>query len=444
MNLTRPTDAAPLAVFRIFFGAVMVFGMLRFWWYGWIDKLYVQPEFFFKYRGFAWVQPLGEWTWVLFALCGVAAFCVLLGWRYRLAIVMFFLSFTYIELMDKTNYLNHYYFVSCVAFLLCFLPAHATFSLDARRKKLSPFVPRYAVYAVRFMLTIVWFYAGLAKLNSDWLLHAQPLKIWLTAKYDVPVLGDFLQWSEFHYLFSWAGAAYDLTIPFLLWNARTRLVGFALVVVFHVLTWLLFPIGIFPWVMIGSSLVFFNGKQIRSANFSSLKRTNDGELKFALRSPLNFVQRVVIPGILVVFFAVQLLVPFRHLQYPGELFWTEEGFRFSWRVMLMEKAGYITFRVVDPATGRRFYVQNDEFLNPLQQKHLATQPDFILEYVRFLEKHYQAEGIADPEIYAESYVALNGRSSQPYVRSDVDLTTVRYSDLRETYLEPFPDTIHGF
>jgi hypothetical protein len=37
------------------------------------------------------------------------------------------------------------------------------------------------------------------------------------------------------------------------------------------------------------------------------------------------------------FIAFQLLFPFRYLCYPNELFWTEEGFRFSWRVMLMEK-----------------------------------------------------------------------------------------------------------
>ena len=441
MNLTRPTDAAPLALFRIFFGAVMVFGMLRFWWYGWIDKLYVQPGFHFKYAGFEWVRPLGEHTWLLFLGCGIAAFCVLVGWRYRIAIVVFFLSFTYIELMDKTNYLNHYYFVSCVAFLLCLLPAHATFSLDARRTQRAPEVPRYAIYALRLMLSIVWFYAGLAKLNSDWLLHAQPLKIWLTAKYDVPLLGDFLQWSEFHYLFSWAGAAYDLTIPFLLWNRRTRAVGFALVVVFHVLTWVLFPIGIFPWVMIGSAVIFFDGDQLRS--WSAVLRRRAGERAVTERRPYG-AQRWVM-GVLTLFFALQLLVPFRHLQHPGELFWTEAGFRFSWRVMLMEKAGYINFRVVDPATGRRFYVQNDEFLNPLQQKHLATQPDFILQYVHFLETHYQAsQGIADPQIFAESYVALNGRSSQPYVREDVDLTEVSPDDSRETYLAPFGDTIHGF
>ncbi len=68
---------------------------------------------------------------------------------------------------------------------------------------------------------------------------------------------------------------------------------------------------------------------------------------------------------------IQLLFPWRYLLYPEELFWTEEGYRFSWRVMLMEKAGYAEFKVVDSKTGKRFYVDNSDFLSPFQEKQMA-------------------------------------------------------------------------
>ena len=74
---------------------------------------------------------------------------------------------------------------------------------------------------------------------------------------------------------------------------------------------------------------------------------------------------------------------------------------------------------------------------------MSTQPDFILEYAHHLEKHYQKEGIKDPEVYVESYVALNGRGSQPYVRSDVDLTNIEQSFKHRTWLYPFNDEIKG-
>ncbi|MFK7934143.1 MAG: HTTM domain-containing protein, partial [Saprospiraceae bacterium] len=118
---TQTTEAAPLAVFRIFFGALMFLSIVRFWYNGWIEKLYLEPQFHFSYYGFAWVKPIGDWTYLLFVICGLSALCVMVGWKYRLAIITFFLSFTYIELMDKTTYLNHYYFVSVLSFLLLFL-----------------------------------------------------------------------------------------------------------------------------------------------------------------------------------------------------------------------------------------------------------------------------------------------------------------------------------
>ena len=436
--INQNADAAPLAVFRICFGAIMLFGMIRFQYYDWIKQLYIDPDFHFKYLGFEWVQTLGEYTYLLFIICGLSAFFVMIGWKYRIAIISFFLSFTYIELMDKSNYLNHYYFVSCISFILCFLPANACFSIDAAQKKLNPIIPKWNIDAVKLMLSIVWFYAGLAKLNSDWLLEAQPLKIWLTSKYDIPILGGFFQKEFFHYLFSWGGAIYDLTIPFLLWNSKTRPFAFIAVVIFHLLTWIMFPIGIFPWVMISSALIFFDGSWFRKI----LGQVGPSIRDITLSKPF-LSQRITIT-VLTIFFFFQLLIPFRHLLYKGELFWTEEGFRFSWRVMLMEKAGYANFKIVDSDTGKRFYVQNDEFLIPTQEKQMATQPDFIIQYAHHLEKHYQENGIRDPEIYVESYVALNGRSSQPYISPEVDLTKVELSLKPKKYILPFNDEIKGF
>ena len=229
-----------------------------------------------------------------------------------------------------------------------------------------------------------------------------------------------------------------MAIPFLLWNAKTRLLAFFGVVVFHWLTWVLFPIGVFPWVMIGSALIFFDATRFRKF----LGQLKPETLSLAAKSN-TFAQKI---GMLVIatFLFFQLLFPFRHLLYKGELFWTEEGYRFSWRVMLMEKAGYAMFKVVDADTGKRFYVQNGNFLNPLQEKQMATQADFILEYAHYLENFYQKKGIRDPEIYVESYVALNGRSSQPFVNPEIDLTKIKRSWKPIHFLLPFNDEIKGF
>lgn len=437
-----------MAVFRIFFGGMMVLSLIRFWANGWIEKLYLQPGFHFSYYGFEWVQPLGNWTYIIFIVCGISALMVALGWKYRLAILAFFLSFTYIELMDKTTYLNHYYFISLVAFLMCFLPANAYFSLDARKeeKLRYQFVPVWSVDALKGLLALVYIYAGLAKLNSDWMLEALPLKIWLPSKFQTPLLGPLLAEEWVHYAFSWAGALYDLAIPFLLLWRRSRWFAFFLVVVFHSLTAVLFPIGMFPYIMIVSALVFFDpGFHRRVLAFFSrrlsidLARFDNGRIwKGGGRIP----QRLRL-GVLGAFFLIQILMPWRYLAYPGELFWREEGYRFSWRVMLMEKSGYAQFKVVNKASGKWFYVDNSDFLTPFQEKQMSFQPDFILEYAHYLKSHFQRQGHGDIAIFADCFVALNGRPSQRFVDPETDLGLERESFRPKTWIVPFTDEIKG-
>lgn len=109
----------------------------------------------------------------------------------------------------------------------------------------------------------------------------------------------------------------------------------------------------------------------------------------------------------------------------------------------MEKAGYANFKVVDSESNQSFYVDNTEFLTRFQEKQMATQPDFILEYAHHLEDHYQQNGIEDPEIYVESFVALNGRRSRPYVDPNTDLTEIEPSLKHRTWILPFDDEIKG-
>ncbi|WP_276167639.1 HTTM domain-containing protein [Zobellia alginiliquefaciens] len=447
-HISAPIEAAPLAVFRILFGVMMLLSIVRFWSYGWIDKLYIQPKFFFSYYGFEWVKPLGVYTYLIFILCGLSAIFVALGYKYKIAIITFFLSFTYIELMDKTTYLNHYYFISLLSFLMIFLPANAYFSLDAKQDATKAFqkVPAWTINGIKFLLAIVYFYAGLAKLNSDWLFKAMPLKIWLPSKFDTPFLGQFLHEEWVQYAFSWFGAGYDLAIPFLLLYKKTRPYAFVVVVIFHVMTRVLFPIGMFPYVMIISTLIFFDSPlhhrflEYLSSLFRIQKKIFDNGQSLVMPPSLrtNF-KRVVVT----LFFVIQLLMPWRYLVYPGELFWTEEGYRFSWRVMLMEKSGYAQFKVVSKDSGRWFYVDNTDFLTPFQEKQMAFQPDFILEYAQFLKKHFENDGHKNVQIFVDSRVALNGRLSTTYIDPKVDLGQMQESFEHKKWIIPFTDEIKG-
>ncbi len=431
----KEANLAPLASFRIIFGLLMLFSSLRFWLRGWIYELYILPQFHFKYWGFEWVEVLPPAAmYLVFALMSLAALCIALGLFYRLAAVLFFLLFTYVELLDVANYLNHYYFVSLVSLLMIFLPAHRRSSLDVRlgRVKAASHGHFWHVNSVRLLLALVYFYAGVAKLHPQWLFEALPLKLWLPANSHLPLIGPLLNYGWVAFAFSWFGAIYDLSIPFLLWNRKTRPWAYLAVIAFHVLTFILFPIGVFPWVMIFSTLIFFSAKFHGGILYALTPLFGPEKLKSqALQAG------AALKYFLTTFFIIQLLLPFRYLLYPGELFWHEQGFRFGWRVMLMEKAGYVTYTVSDPSTGRSSQVAPSEYLSPWQEKQLSTQPDLILQFAHFLDEEFRKEGINDPVVTAKAYVTLNGERSRLLIDPAVDLSKIEDSFAAKNWITPY-------
>ena len=442
-------SSSTLAFFRIGFGLLMSYSLIRFWLKGWIEELYIIPSFHFSYYGFEWIKPIGEYTYIIFIVCLLSSILITIGYKYRLSIIMFFLSFTYIELMDKTTYLNHYYFISILSFLLIFLPANAYFSVDnLTSKKSFDKIPKWTIDVIKTLVVLIYFYAGLAKLNSDWLLEAMPLKIWLTSKYDLPIIGEILlQKNWVHYAMSWGGMIYDLTIPFLLLYHRTRIIAFFLVVSFHVFTLVLFPIGMFPHIMIFSSMIFFSSKfhskfleSLRYLIITSHKSFYNYSSKQIEYYKIKNQKYVV--TILSLFLILQLTIPFRYNLYPGELFWHEQGYRFSWRVMLIEKVGYTNFKIKDPESGSSFIVDPSKYLTPFQVKQMSFQPDFILEFAHYLGKEFSTED-KKIEVYADSFVALNGRSSQRFIDPNVDLYREKESFKNKTWVLPLKDEIKG-
>lgn len=401
---------APLAILRIIFGSVMVIACVRFAMLGWIKEQYIDPVMHFSYSGFEWVQSLGDpGMYLLFGVMTLAAMGIALGAWYRISSVAFFLGFTYVELIDKTYYLNHYYFVSITAFLFCLLPAHRMLSIDVvRRPDLrAATMPRWMLDVFKLQIAIVYLYAGLAKINHEWLIDAMPLRIWLPAHGDLPLIGPLMTLWWMPWVFSWAGMLFDCSVPFLLWNSRTRPYAYGAVIGFHIITGMMFQIGVFPLVMIAMTLVFFEP----GAN----RVSDESKPPVGLARPIQLV--------LAVHFFLQLLLPWRFLLYPGELAWTEDGYRFSWRVMLMEKSGSATFTVWDGATGRGGIVDNSEFLNAHQEKQMSMQPDMVVQYAGFLRKEYARRGVTSPRVTADVWVTLNGAPARRMVDPSHDLSS---------------------
>ena len=203
----------------------------------------------------------------------------------------------------------------------------------------------------------------------------------------------------------------------------------------------------FPHIMIFCSMIFFgsnlHGKALKAIKIilKSLGLFFKNQ-KLKQSDKLNIIgQKITIP-ILIIFFFLQAIIPFRYIAYPGELFWHEQGYRFSWRVMLIEKVGYTNFRIKNSNDGTSFIVNSADFLTPFQEKQMSFQPDFILEFAHYLGDIYSSENNR-VEVYADSFVALNGRASQRFVDPTVNLYNEKESINNKTWILPLQDEIKG-
>ncbi len=430
--LWRPVDVAALAAFRIIFGTLMCFASVRFLLSGWIEDFFVEPRFFFKYSFAPWVQPLPPWgMYALYLGMAVLALLVALGLFYRVAIVGFMLAFSYAELIDVTNYLNHYYLVVLLAFLLCFLPLHRAWSLDARRnpKLLVTTFPAWYGYVLRIQVGIVYFFAGMAKAQPDWLLHAQPLSIWLSSRIDLPVIGPILGQRWAWYAFSWAGFLFDTTIVLFLSWRRTRLPAYLVVLAFHTMTRVLFPIGMFPFIMTSSALIFFSPSWPRRVALWLTHRLPAAwrprtlptrlEAHGIPAAPSRWARRLL--PLAAAYGALQLVMPLRTHLYGGNVLWHEQGMRFSWRVMVREKNGAITYIVHSPQANRTWHISPRRYLTQAQEREMSSQPDMILQLGKFIAHEYRQQGFADVEVRVDAWVSLNGRPGQRLIDPNANL-----------------------
>ena len=421
----QPTPAASLAVYRILFGLLMAGAMVRVLAKGWVDTVFLAPAFHFSYPGFDWVRPLPAGAMPAFvAGLAVCALGVAAGFFYRVCAVLFFLGFTYLELIERANYLNHYWLVTLLAGLCAVLPLHREWSWDAAHGRVAhdAFVPAWMLWLLRFQIAVVYVFAGLAKLNADWLFRAEPLRTWLAARAGVPLVGPWLAEPWMAFAMSWAGAAYDLGIVAALLCARTRPLAYATVVVFHFATALLFPIGLFPWLMAVAVTLFFPPGWPR--RILSLRSRRGEEADAAVVRPVRLLTSAATPCLVVAvtfYCAVQIALPLRPFLQQENSAWTGRGFNFSWRVMLAERSGHVEFSAYDPATQRRWRLPTRGLLTPWQERLMAQEPELIRQFAVRLAGELRRAGHAGVEVRADAFLALNGRPHQRLLRADVNL-----------------------
>lgn len=424
--LFRHIDNSALIVFRIIFGLLCFLESVGAIFTGWVKRTLIDPELTFSFIGFEWLQPLpGNWMFAYYVIMGLFGLLIMIGYKYRLSIILFTLMWTASYLMQKSSYNNHYYLLILLSGIMVILPANRYLSVDSKLdpKIKSNSMPQWCSYIFIIQMFIVYTFGAIAKLYPDW-LDTTFLEITLRDKQNYYLIGDFLQNKGLQQFLAYGGILFDgLVIPLLLFKP-TR--NFALIasIFFHIFNSIVFQIGIFPYLSLAFILFFYSPKTIQNI-FLKKKSFYDND-------------EVIIPkyknalfAFFVIFFTIQLALPIRHWVIEDNVLWTEEGHRMSWRMMLRSKSGFSNFYIVDKSTHQRTKIDLDNYLTRKQIHLVSTKPDAIWQFAQRLKKQYAGKG-HDIAVYVDCHISVNGRPHKKLVDPQTDLANVEWNPYKHS------------
>ena len=364
---------------------------------------------------------------VLLGLMLCCAVLITLGLLFRPACLVFGSLYLYFFLLEKSLYNNHLYLFILLSFLLSFTHADQFFSLrriSGKARKASLKIPRWELFILQLQFAIVYFYGGLVKLNYDWLVRMEPMKSMVA---DFPAdhfLSPLVKQGFMVPFLTYGGVLFDLAIPFLLWKKSTRKWALLPIVLFHLPNSQLFgDIGIFPFIMLCATILFFETGEIPFLKKMVKKSRQGSEVLPSKAWAIKF---------LLAYFVLQLLVPFRGFFLPNHMDWTSIGNRFAWRMKIQTRnLEEMKFYIQDGPTGAKQPVLDlRNLINPMQILRASEDVRCVRQIADMLAAEMKAKGMANPVVTAEVKVRWNGRPAAYTVDPAADLSKVGYSPFR--------------
>ena len=419
----KAIDNSPLIVFRIFFGFLVAcesFGAILT---GWVKRVLIDPQVTFSFIGFEWLKPLpGFGMYFYFIAMGVFGLAIMLGYRYRIAIISYTILWAGAYFMQKTAYNNHYYLLLLISFLMIFLPSNSYASLDVRQNRIKEenTMPYWISLLFIIQVAIVYVFASIAKFYPDWLDGTFTRNLLADSTNVITLKKLFLQ--KWFYLFiAYMGIIFDLLIVPLLLFKKTRMLALLASLTFHLFNAIFLEIGIFPFFALTFVLFFYEPETIRSV-FLRKKTSIETE-----NGHSNYYGKKIVYFLIIPYLIIQLLLPLRHHFIEGDVLWTEEGHRLSWRMMLRERNGFIHIRIKDLKTGEESLYDYRKNLTDKQIQNLATKPDFIWQYCQYIKKEFKGKEIA---IFIDCKNSINRKEYKTLIDPKFDMAKAKWDYFR--------------
>lgn len=414
------------------FAFVLLFQCLYFYWIDFIDKDLIQPVLHFPYPYLSFIKVLDPVIMysILFVMI-VSSLALIIGFMSRLFSFIFFLCFTYLWMIDKGIFNNHYYLLSLLLLLFCFIRSDRYLSISKRKEKENK---AWELLILQFQFSLVLIYAGFNKLNYWWLVKHEPVHHILLGKAQ---MNENELWNSLllEYVLVWGGLLFDLfIIPMLIWS-KTRKMAIILFFIFNGLnTWIFYDIGeigIFPLLMLSSLVLFVS----ESSLINILRKTPYKYRVIVHSKDLQSTKHnysIYTLYLLVVYVLIQLLFPLRHHLFEGNVDYTGEGQRFSWRMKSMYKDFRISFLLKDERRGISANLDPRSVLTVKQYTNLGYYPELIIPVAENLRNAAKEKGVLDPKIYVDFKVGFMGMKPQYLLSPELELSEIKYSPLQHS------------
>lgn len=418
----EPIDNSPLILFRITMGLLIAAESIVAIFTGWVKKNLIEPTVPIPHIGFDFLVPLpGYGMYFYFSIMGILGIFIMLGFKYRYSLGLYTMLWTSVYLMQKASYNNHYYLLILVCLIMLFLPANQYASLDAKKNSAlkSLTMPRWCSWVMICQMTIVYFFATLAKFYPDW-LNGTFTGILFSNLANFPLLGSVFTEKWFHIFIAYAGIFFDgLIIPALLWK-KTRNIAFVASLLFHLFNSVTLQIGIFPYFALSFIVFFYSPETIRHIFFKKKPQLQTENLN------KSYTYSKVLSYFFIPFFIIQLILPIRHYFIKGDVLWTEEAHRLSWRMMLRQKNGITHFKVIDKKTNQELPYNIVEKLTRKQLGLVSSKPDGMWQMAQHIKKEFAEKGI-EVSIFIDSKLSVNNKPYKTFIDPKVDFAEAEWN-----------------
>lgn len=454
---TQPEDPANLGIFRILFGILMMVDIPQERGMANVHFRWEDPTLCY-FPLFNWLKPLSvDWMYVVYLVMFLAALSITLGCCYRASCLLFILFYWYVFFLDKGAWNNHSYLYGLISIMLLLTDANRYWSIDGLFQKAirNTCVPRWNYWIIKFQIFLVYFFAGLKKLDLDWMSGYSMLglsKKWVFDPFRFIMSDHFIDLYMVHV----SGLILDLSLGFLLLLDKTRAIAVFFGSMFHLMNSQLFSIGMFPWTMLATMPFFFRSDWPRV-----LSRKMPGFLSFLL--PLQddpkvekcftettdrkqekelcvnksgFIRKNVLVFLASFYVLVQLFLPWSHFITQGYNGWTNGLYGYSWDMMVHSwSTQHIRIEVVDRATNDSHFILPGVWVGGKWRSRWSSKPDMVKQYATCLArkiKGYEDLNITEPAIYVDVWRSMNQRFQQRMFDPRVDIVKAPWSPFART------------